>query len=237
MRYFLSIAVVMLSLWSCATDTEIMNLTGTVKGLKKGTLLLQKIEDTLLVTVDSMTVDGNANFSFSQKIESPEIYYLYVRLKDGTLRDDRIPFFAENGEININTNLKNFGSAAVVTGSKNDKSLKEYLKLKDRYVIKNLGLIEDRLKLGNNIADSSLLKIEQRQRALLSNKYLATINFAMNHKDQEVAPYLMLSEVYDSNIKYLDTVYKALTPKIKDSKYGKELESFIKDRKKTDSIL
>lgn len=237
MRYFLSITIVFLSLIGCSADTEMMNLTGTVKGLKKGTLLLQKFEDTVLVTVDSLVVDGKSNFSFSEKIESPEIYYLYVQVKDGTLRDDRITFFAENGELNIKTNLKNFGSAAVVTGSENDKALKEYLKLKNRYVIKNLGLIEERLKLGNEVADSSSLKIEQKQRALLSSKYLATINFAINHKDYEVAPYIVLSEVYDSNIKYLDTVYNTLSPKIKDSKYGKELESFILNRKKTDTIL
>jgi hypothetical protein len=237
MRYFLATAILFLTIIGCSTDTEMMNLTGNVKGLKKGTILLQKFEDTVLVTVDSIVVDGNSNFSFSEKIESPEIYYLYVRLKDGTLRDDRITFFAENADLNIKTNLKNFGSAAEVTGSENDKALKEYLKLKNRYVIKNLSLIEERLKMGNDVADSSLIKIEQKQRALLSNKYLATINFAINHKDREVAPYLMLSEVYDSNIKYLDTVYNSLTPKIKDSKYGKELESFILNRKKTDTVL
>lgn len=238
MRYFLSISILFLSLISCNTkDADIMNLTGTVKGLKKGVILLQKLEDTVLVSVDSMIVDGRSDFSFSEKIKSPEVYYLYVRLKDGTLRDDRIAFFAENSDINIKTNLKNFGSAAIVTGSENDKTLKEYLKLKERYVIKNLSLIEERLKVNPKRNDSAAIKIDQKQRALLSSKYFATINFALNNKDKEVAPYLMLSEVYDSNIKYLDTVYNALTPKVKDSKYGKELESYIVNRKKSDTIL
>ena len=58
MRYFLFITIVFLSLIGCSADTEMMNLTGTVKGLKKGTLLLQKFEDTVLVTVDSLVVDG-----------------------------------------------------------------------------------------------------------------------------------------------------------------------------------
>ncbi len=57
-----------------------------------------------------------------------------------------------------------------------------------------------------------------------------TVNFAMNHQEYELAPYLMLSEIYNSNTKYLDTVYKSLTPKIKDSKYGKALESLIQSR-------
>lgn len=227
-----------MSIISCTPkDAEVMNLTGTVKGLKKGAILLQKFEDTVLVSVDSVIVDGNSDFSFSEKIKSPEVYYLYVRLKDGTLRDDRITFFAENSDINIKTDLKNFGSAAVVTGSENDKTLKEYLKLKERYINKNLNLIEDRLKLNTQKDDSAAVAIDNKQRALLSSKYFATINFALNNNESEVSPYLMLSEVYDSNIKYMDTVYNALTPKIKDSKYGKALESFIVDRKKSDTIL
>jgi len=182
-------------------------------------------------------VDGNSNFSFSEKVESPEIYYLYVRLKDGSLRDDRIPFFAENSAMNIQTNLANFGNAAVIKGSKNDSILKEYNKLKQRYVVKNLDFIEQRFKIGTKNNDSSEMDLSQKQKALILSKYLATINFALNNKEYEVAPYLILSEAYNSNIKYLDTVYNALAPKIKDSKYGKELESFIVNRKKTDTVL
>ncbi|CAM3523806.1 DUF4369 domain-containing protein [Aequorivita lipolytica] len=237
MRYIFSVAIILLSLIGCSTDTEMMNLTGTVKGLKKGTLLLQKFEDTVLVTVDSIVVDGTPDFTFSEKVESPEIYYLYVRLKDGTLRDDRITFFAENRPMNIQTNLKNFGSAAIVKGSSNDSILKTYDKLKQRYVAKNLEYIEQGFKLSKKNNDSLKMDLNRKQQSLISTKYLTTINFALNNKDYEVAPYLILSEAYNSNVKYLDTVYNALAPKIKDSKYGKELESFIVKRKKTDTIL
>lgn len=237
MRYSLSILIVLLTVIGCSTDSEMMNLTGNVKGLKKGTLLLQKFEDTVLVTIDSMVVDGNSNFSFSQKIKSPEIYYLYVRLKDGTLRDDRIIFFGETGNINIQTNLKNFGSAARVSGSKNDSLLSEYQRLKDRYISKNLDLIEKSLKAKIKNDDSLINTLNRQQTSLESSRNFATINFALNHNDYEVAPYLVLSEAYKSKLKYLDTVYKSLTPKIKDSKYGKELESFIKGKKEVDSLL
>ncbi|WP_347374817.1 DUF4369 domain-containing protein [Aequorivita sp. Q41] len=237
MRTILLTTLIFLMLTACSTDSKKMNLTGTVKGLKKGVLLLQKFEDTILTTVDSVVVDGNSNFSFSEEVESPEIYYLYVRLKDGTLRDDRITFFAENKAMNIQTNLENFGSAAIVKGSKNDSLLSAYNKVKQRYVSRNLELIEQHFKTGKSNNDSLTKDLAQKQQTLVSSKYLATINFALNHKEQEVAPYLMLSEVYNANIKYLDTVYRALAPKIKDSKYGKELESFIVNRKKIDTIL
>ncbi len=235
MRYLTSIISVLIIFIGCSSDTETMNLSGTVKGLKKGTLLLQKFEDTALISVDSIIVDGNSNFQFSERIESPEIYYLYVQLKDGSLRDDRIMFFGERGDINIQTNLKNFGSAAKITGSKNDSLLRDYERIKNRFVSKNLELIEQQLKLKGQKNDSLTQELEKKQQSLISNKYFSTINFALNHKDYEIAPFLMLSEAYNAQTKYLDTVYDVLSPKIKDSKYGKELESFIKVRKEVDT--
>ena len=209
-----------------------MHLSGQVKGLKKGTILLQKFEDTLLVSVDSVNVNGDSSFEFSEEIASPEVYYLYVRLKDGTLNDERIPFFAEPGEISIQTTLKNLAIDARIEGSGNQDVLKEYKKLLSRFAARELDQIESNfnaLKEGN---DTLVKSIEKRRNSLAVSKYLMTVNFAINHNDLELAPYLMLSEGYDSNIKYLDTVYKSLTPKIKDSKYGKALESFIDNRRK-----
>lgn len=236
MRYlFMALSLLFICI-GCSTDTENLVITGTVKGLKKGTLLLQKFDDTTLVTVDSVIIDGNPDFRFTKDLIDPEVYYLYVRLKDGSLVDDRISFFAEEGEINIQTNLNNFGSAARVNGSLNDSIWRNYDKLKQRYVSQNLELIEQRLKLRSGKDDSLINDIEDKQYKLVSNKYIATINFALNHKEYEVAPYLMLSEAYNANIKYLDTVYNSLEPKIKDSKYGKELESFIKEQKENSSL-
>ena len=53
----------------------------------------------------------------------------------------------------------------------------------------------------------------------------------MNHKDSEVSPYLALTQIYDANVKWLDTINNSLTPKVKASKYGKELQRFIDDIK------
>ncbi len=232
---FLLILVILIGVIGCSSDTEMMRLTGNVKGLKKGTLYLEKIEDTLLIAIDSIVVNGESKFSFNTKVESPEVYYLHVRVKDGSSMDDRISFFAEQGDIAIHTNLKTFGSGAIISGSENNKLLSDYNKLMARYIDRNLDLVEKRLKLKSD--DPKIEEISNQQRSLLSSRYLATINFALNNKNREIAPYLMLSEAYDANVKYLDTVYSTLEPEIKNSKYGKELESFIKDRKKNDSIL
>ncbi len=235
----LAIALTTLLIVSCSnSNPELeMNLSGNVKGLKKGTLLLQKIEDSLLVSVDSVAIDGNPNFTFVEEIQSPEMYYLYLRLKDGTLREDRIPFFAEPGEIIINTSLKKFGDDYIVRGSKNEQAFDNYKKMMQRFADRDLDLIKEELTAQKEGSDSLLGTIKQKKMNALSSKYLATVNFALNNKNKEIAPYLLLTEIYDANIKYLDTVYTSLTPKIKDSKYGTLLESFISERKTTKDSL
>ena len=230
MKRFLLTITILFIVQSCSNIENQMILTGTVKGLKKGTLILQKIKDTLLVSVDSVIVNGFSSFSFSEIIESPEVYYLYVRLKDGSLQDDHIAFFAEPGEININTTLKNFEIDAIISGSKNQAQLIEYNKLMERYNNKNLDLIEQMFNAKKDRKDSLIMAIEKKQTKLLISRYLATVNYSLRINDFELAPYLMISQVYDISKKYLDTVYNTLTPKVKDSKYGRALESLIQSR-------
>ncbi len=232
MNKFLTLLAVLFLLISCSTNENNMTLTGNVRGLKKGTLLLQKIEDSSLVTIDSVTVNGSSSFSFSETVLEPEIYYLYVRLENGILNDDRIAFFAEAKPINITTSLTNFAVNAIITGSSNQEKYRIYNKIIDRYSDKSLELIEQSFearKLGN---DSLAITLDKSQNSILAKKYLATISFALSNNDFEISPYLMVSRVNDTKLIYLDSVYNNLTPKIKDSKYGKDLESLIQSKKK-----
>ncbi len=57
-------------------------------------------------------------------------------------------------------------------------------------------------------------------------------NFAINNKEYEVAPYIALSEIYDINMKYLDTIQKSMSPKVAQSLYGKKLTEYIAAVKK-----
>lgn len=231
MKYFFTLMVILSVLVGCSGSEHNMQVSGTVKGLKKGTIILQKFDDTLLISVDSIEVDGDPNFSFSSEVKSPEMYFLYLRLKNGTLLDDRIPFFAEASEITIHTTLEDFGNKVSITGSENQKKLEAYKKLMARYSDKNLDLIEAQLEAQRSGNDSLAAALELQKNKIISGKYLATVNYAVNQNDHEIAPYLMLSEIFDANIKYLDTVYNSLTPRVKESKYGKELALFISNRK------
>ena len=116
MKYLFSTFCLLLILSGCSSQSDQeMLLTGEVKGLKKGTLLLQKLEDTLFVSVDSMVVDGLPVFNFSDEIISPEMYYLTLTFQDSSNLVKRLPFFAEPGKINIQTTLKDYENRAVIT--------------------------------------------------------------------------------------------------------------------------
>ena len=235
MNKYLTILTVLILFTACSSNEDKMTLTGNVKGLKKGTLLLQKIQDSLLVSVDSVFVNGNSLFSFKETILEPEIYYLNVRLENGILKDDRISFFAESNPINISTTLTNFAIDAKVTGSNNQEKYKTYKKIIDRYSDRNLELIEQIFEAKKKGNDSLVIKLNSNQNSILAKKYLATISFALSNKAFEISPYLMVSHVNDTKLVYLDSVYNNLTPKIKDSKYGKDLESLIVSRKKLEN--
>jgi len=213
-----------------------MHVSGRVDGLRKGTLFLQKVLDSTLVDIDSIVINGNPEFNFKTKIESPEIYYLYLNKDDGDTLNDRVMFFAEKGEITINTLLKTFESSAKVSGSENQELLQEYRKIARQFNAKNLDYIKAYINNAKSANDSrSSDSIQKEMDNLLKRRYLYALNFAITHGDNVIAPYIALTEVSDANIKYLDTVASKLTEEVKSSKYGKLLIDLIASRKDLES--
>jgi hypothetical protein len=216
------------------SNIDNMIVKGKIEGLRKGKLYIQKIEDTLLVNIDSTLIKGTPNFSFEIPIDTAEIFYLYLEKEDGDSLNDRILFFGEKGTIEINTLLKTFDSSAEIKGSKNQELLQEYLSFNKKFNEQNLELIEGfykaQLKKNSKKSDSLQQKIDN----LLRRRYLYTINFAAQNTDQNIAPYLALTEVYDANLSLLDSIAVKMTPKVRNSKYGIEFVNYLKERRSTE---
>lgn len=209
-----------------------LHITGNVKGLKEGTLYIQKIVDTALIAIDTIKIDGNSHFESDLDLKSPEMLYLFLDRGVSNSLDNNLMFFAEPGTINIETNLDAFLSAAKITGSKNHDLYEEYKKTTSRYKDENLTLIEQKFKAIKRKDPRAIDSLNKLQDLNLKRKYLFAINFAINNKDHEIAPYIALAEVYDINIKYLDTIQSAMTPKVAQSLYGKKLTNYINTLKK-----
>jgi hypothetical protein len=200
-----------------------MIVKGNIDGLKKGTLYLQKLKDTLLITVDSIQLNGESNFILADDVESPEIYYITL----GEMSGEKISFFGEKGEITITSKLSKLATSVKITGSSNQILLDEYKAMIQKFNGKQLDLIKE--KFDAKMANDTVIhkKSELDEKKLLRRRYLYTTNYALLHSDTEVAPFLALTELYNVNIKLLDTINNSLTEKVKTSKYGKQLNEFV----------
>ncbi|MDV7185713.1 DUF4369 domain-containing protein [Lutibacter sp. TH_r2] len=224
MKNILKYIIVALLIISCGkSKTGNMTVNGTVKGLKKGTIYLQKMKDTAIVAVDSAFVEGESTFTLVDHVESPEMYYLQLN----NSADKIIPFFGEKGEITITTKLEKFEYAAEVKGSKNQEMYDEHKEMIMKFNSKQLDIIKDKFEAQKNDNDSLLNAIKYNEQQLLRRKFYYTVNYAVNHNNSEIAPYLALAELNYANVKLLDTINNSLTKKIKASKYGVALDEFI----------
>lgn len=214
---------------SCGKDKEAnFTLKGSIKGLKKGVVYLQKDGDTTIIDLDSMTIAGQPEFTLHTNIDEPILLYLKLFKNDG--EEHYIPFFADKGVTTIKTSLNKFNYDAEINGSKQQDLLNEYTKVMSKFNDQNLSLIEANFlaqKENDSVAMDSLRKASEK---LMKLKYSYTIQFALIHKDNMIAPYLALYEIPSANPIYIDSVYNGLTEDIKQSFYGKKLEEVIANR-------
>lgn len=209
-----------------------LHITGNIKGLKQGKLYIQRVVDTALVAIDTIVINGKSSFESHLKIDSPEMLYLFLDRGQTNSIDNSLPFFAEPGNMKIETSNDEFFYRAKVTGSKNQKLYEDFQQMKARFTNDNLALVEKNLEATKNSNVKQLDSIAAKADQLIRRRYLFTANFALNNAKSEIGPYIALSEIADVNIKYLDTIQKSMSPEVAKSLYGKMLTKYVAERKK-----
>src|SRR5690606_3215402 len=202
------------------------------KGLKQGTLYIQQLKDSTLITLDSIVLKGKSTFETGFDLEEPEVLYLGLNRGTSQSMDNLILFFAEPGQLTINSSLDNFSGGAVVEGSKNQDLYTKYLKTKTVYTHKQTDLIKDIILAQKN---DQLVKADSLENVLnrsVKMNYLNAVNFVLKNNKNEVAPYITLTDIVPVNEKYLDTIYGNLSPEVAQSKYGKILKEYLELIKK-----
>ena len=225
MKKIIVVLVVSILMIACSSKKDgNMVVEGTIKGLKKGTLYLQKMNDTAIISIDSVNVLGDGNFRLTDNIESPIMYYLTY---DGNANDKRILFFGGKGTITINDNMSTFGFSPEITGSPNQLVLDKFLKINNQFKNQRLEFIKKEFDARQSKNIDLIENLEEDYNRMIKRKYLYTTNFALSNSDSEAAAYIALTELYDANIKLLDTINKKLSMDVKNSIYGKRLDKYI----------
>lgn len=224
MKYITRIAFLALIAFGCTEEERgNMMVQGHIDGLKKGTIYLQKVKDTTIVAVDSVSLNGSSDFVLYDELKSPELYY--IQLDDYT--DKVIPFFGEQDTITIESKLEKFVVNAKISGSENQVLLEEHNEIIRQFHGRQLELIKEKFDATQANDTAKLADLETEEKSLERRKFFYSVNYAVNHGSMEVAPFLALTELRFAHVNILDTINNALTSEIKQSKYGLELSNFI----------
>jgi len=209
-------------------------LSGEVDGFKQGKLYLHKVADTVLLTIDSITIKGDSHFTANIELSEPEMLYLSLDRGASNSMDNLLPFFAEPGNMTITTTLAEFYSKAKITGSKNQELLEKYNQTRSIYTDEQNKAIGLALLAKKEQSIHKIDSLNQVKDKMTVRKYLNAVNFAVNNGKHAVAPYIALTEIPNANIKLLDTIQKTMSPEVAKSKYGKLLTQYVSERKKTE---
>lgn len=228
MKRIIAVLATSVLIFSCSGKKGNMVVKGQIKGLKKGKLYLQKLKDTVLISVDSVELFGGDKFSLSDNVNSPVMYFLTF---DSNSNQKKLMFFGEKGEITINDKVEEFGFKPVITGSKNQDIMNKFNEINHQFKMKRLDFIAKDVEARAKKDTAEIIKLEKDYKKMVRRRFLYTTNFAVTHNDSEAAPYIALSELFDANIYLLDTINNSLTAKVKNSTYGKRLNKFVTDVK------
>jgi len=224
MKKFLLVLQCSLLLFSCSRNADTMVVSGDIDGLKKGWLYLQKLEDSVLINLDSTEIRGTGVFSFESEIAHPELFYLYLKKADNNDINDRIAFFGERGTISITTSWNQFEADAKVIGSKNHGEFREYKEMISNFNKRDLELAQMAFGETDSLRMDSIETIAERNYV---NRYRYLLNFALSHPNSHVTPYIAITDGQEANPLYLDSIYNSLPDSIAQSKYGKLLAQIV----------
>jgi len=217
--------ILLFSIISCHSNPKHNTLVSAeIKGLQKGTVYLQKFRDTVYITLDSLNIKGKETFQLGCQLEEPEVLYLSL---SKAIDAERIQFFADAGTTTIDTNLKRFVFDAKIEGSKQQKLLETYRKNLERFKSLQLDLLEASINAQREGNEKEFEAIQRKMDNNLKRQYLYSINYAINNNDNEVSPYIALSDIFDAKSTFLDTIYNRLTPRIAASRYGILLKDYL----------
>ena len=228
MKKIIALFGLVLIVASCSNNsTGNLQIQGNIKGLKKGTLYLQQLQDSTMVALDSIEINGDGNFIFDTNIDEAQLLYLNLERKDDNEFNDRIRLFAEPGQITVNTSWNTFDINPDVKGSKSHEVFEGFQKMMSRFNNKNLELMQQAIAFnqeGDQAGMDSILEVNNKNEL---RRYLFAINYALNNKESVVAPYIAVVEIPEANPKFLDSIYSVLPDNIANSKYGKQLKSLL----------
>ena len=143
-----------------------------VKNLKKGIFYLERVQDSILVAVDSVQINKEKPIVLEADLDHPELFYVLLDRNKADDFDNRIPFFGEAGNISILTTLDGYVTKAEeVVGSPTQDIFNSYNKVISQFNNEEMSLLAAYLQAQISQNIDSLTLLEKQSASLAKRKF------------------------------------------------------------------
>ncbi len=210
------------ALFFACNSKDSYSLTGTVKGMQDGKIILEKQDDAEAVAVDTAIIE-NGKFKFEGKIAEPAIYALVLEGSQA-----RSFVILENGKINIEIN-KDSMFLNKITGTYNNEQLTEYNAegMKIQKKLKEFETVNgERMMMAQQNKDTAAIEeLRSGYGKIQSEMESSTLKYVEGHPKSYVSLLLIESMMVNpaADAAKTKSLYDALDSSLKNSTKGKKI--------------
>lgn len=213
------LAALALSLTACNTTPK-YTVKGTVEGEKEGHVYLLKYAGRTADTLAQAPIK-NGSFTLEGNVQEITNAYLVVEGKKGGT-----PILIENTNFTATLNPAD-NALSKVEGTENQKILNEYLVIANDLRKQESELYKEYTAAMQANDEKKANEISENFDRLDSLSTLKENELIKSHPDSYVAPYIIASKMYNTDLDELKEKYNALGEKAKSSEYGKKIAERI----------
>ncbi len=213
-------------------------IRGDIMGIKQGFLKLTYISSNKTIVVDTLSIT-KGNFTATGSISSPINAILSTLEASNSVNDpNSVTIFLEPRKLTISLKLNNFKNAVVhgsISHAENQKLIRNSEKF--AHQISKISKLREQLKLllrndsSNITLQNSYLETRQQILELQDSSLKTDIEYIESNPKSFVSANLLRIHLSDIQLDKLISLYSRLTPKVKKSIYGSEVEEFIKTKR------
>ena len=228
MRNVIAIMVFALAFISCQSAKNEFSIKGSIAGIEKGKVYLQKIVDDKPVSIDSTEV-VSGKFTFKGKMEMPDLRILRLNSQDYLAQ-----FFLDNANI-IVTAKKDSLRRTKITGSPTQDIFQIYINEMEK-LNKEINTLKGKYQSAISTGNSETAeKAKIDGKAMIDNNKVFTKNFVKEHSNSVVSAFITLNQLANQvDVKELDSIASKFSPEIGSSVYVVKLKEIIQLKKSTD---
>ncbi len=208
---------------SCGKDNG-YTISGKIEGADDGTAVLQKVESSGPVAVDSVQL-ADGSFTFSGEVEHPLLHLIYIN-------ENQMPvvFFLESGDISITGNVENLQEANVSGSELNELFEKFNNELPSQE--RSQQLQEEFMQARESGDQKKMQELSQEYQSITQDQQQYFRDFVASNEDNAVGAYLALNMAGSMEGDRLEELIASFEENLGNHPYVEEMKATLEPMQK-----